>query len=238
MSQQQGFNDTINNVYSFPFTANSLLTFDLVHMQPNKQDMDRINTKPEHCAFVNFVPGEKTGGGRTYNFQNKITLKYSLLELEALHFVLRNHATTGGQAVTPYSKYAGGQSGGDNKKVGVWQASTVKKVAGQDMQVRTIFIQAVNGQKKVTINFTPDQAYAVSESLHQMYLKGTELEIDRMMTAPRPSNSYQQKPQQQMQQQQVERQPEPQQQAPQLNNSGIDDMAGQFGDMVTSNNPF
>ena len=228
---QQGFNDTITNLYSFPFTANSLLTFDLVHMVPNKPNMDRVNTKPEVSAFVNFVPGEKTGNGRTYNFQNKITLKYSLLELEALHFVLKTHATSGGQAVTPYSKYAGGQSGGDNKKVGVWQSSAAKQIAGQDMQVRTIFIQAVNGQNKVTINFTPDQAYAVSESLHQMYLKGTELEIDRMMTAPRPSKQQNYQQQQPMQQQQVER-------PPQQQSNGIDDMAGQFGDMVTSNNPF
>lgn len=235
-----GFNDTIENVYSFPFTANSLITFDLVHIIPqqNQQTMNRINTKPEHSAFINFVPGEQGGnGGRTYNFKNKIALKYSLQELEGLSYVLRNNAETGGQATNPYRKFSNSQQGGQ-KSVSVWQGSQMKQVSGKEINVRTIFIQANAGQQKVSISMTPEQAYATSSALHEMYLKGTHLEIDRMMNAPRISNNNQNNNQTQggfvaqeplaSQQQQVSQN---------TMNSDISNAIDAFGGMI-DNNPF
>jgi hypothetical protein len=244
-----GFSDTITNVYSFPFTANSLLTFDLVHITPQQQDNSRINTKPEHCAFVNFAPGETNGNGRTYNFKNKIALKYSLLELEGLSFVLRNNAESNGMATNPYRKFANSQQGGQ-KSVSVWQGSQQKKVGGKDVNARTIFIQASAGSSKVSLSMTPDQAYAVSSSLHQMYLKGTELEINRMMKAPRLSNSpknsnnnYQSNNNNSNSDNNNQggftaEQPNNQQQpAQQTQNIGMDDAVNGFGSMI-DNNPF
>jgi hypothetical protein len=253
-----GFSDTITNLYSFPFTANSLITFDLVHMQPQQQNNQRVNTKPEHCAFVNFVPGEQQGGGgRTYNFKNKITLKYSLQELEGLYFVLKNNAETNGQAVTPYRKFANSQQGGQ-KSVSVWQSSQKKQVAGKDVMQRTIFIQAQAGQSKVSLSMAPEQAYAVASSLHEMFLKGNTLEIERMIKAPRLSsgnnnNNYQSQNQGGNQSNNNNNggftAAEPDQQQQQQNNApvnnadsfdqqgNIDSAANQFGGMI-NDNPF
>lgn len=234
-----GFNDTVSNLYSFSFTANSLLKFDLVRIQPQQQTTQYKNEKSEHCAFVNFVPGEQTNnGGRTYNFQNKISLKYGLLELEGLRFVLKNNAETNGQASNPYRKFAKSQGG--QKSVSVWQGSQTKEVAGKVVNVRTIFIQAQTNQQKVSLSMTPDQAYAVAESLHQMYLKGTQLEIERMIQAPRLSsgntnNNYQSNNNNNQQQEGFTAPPPdpPSQQQQQ----SITNATDQFGSMI-DNNPF
>ncbi|MBC8427614.1 MAG: hypothetical protein H8D97_01855 [Proteobacteria bacterium] len=236
-----GFNDTISNVYSFPFTANSLLTFDLVHIIPQQQNVQRVNTKPEHSCFVNFVPGEGQGGSRTYNFKNKITLKYSLQEIEGLHFVLKNNAETNGQAVNPYRKFSNSQQGG-SKSVSVWQGSQQKQVAGKDISVRTIFIQAQAGQNKVSLSMSPEQAYAVASSLHEMFLTGNSLEIERMIKAPRISsgsnnnNSYQSQNNNNQNGGFIAQEPEPQQEQS-LMSSEIASAANRFSGMI-NDNPF
>jgi len=189
----QGFNDTITNIYTFPFTANSLLTFDLVHIQPQQQNTQQLNTKPEHIVFIRFVPGEiQSGNKRTYNFKNKIVLKYSLLEVEGLSFVLKNNAETNGFASNPYRKFSDSQQGG-SKSVSIWQASQDKQMSGKTVTTRTIFIQAQSGSDKISLSMSPHQAYSISSALTKMFNVGTDLEIKRMMNAPKFANNNQSK---------------------------------------------
>jgi hypothetical protein len=184
-------NDTITNIYSFSFASNHLLSIDLVHILPSKQTNYAVNTKPEYCCFINMVPGEGTDNNKTYNFQKKITMKFSLFELEGLHGVLHSNALSTGVAFSPYKKFASTQDAGQ-KTLTIWQTSNNKKFGDKEISVRTIFIQLQHGQNKITLTASPDQVYSLGSTAHQIFLKGHGLEFERISKANKipKSNNY------------------------------------------------
>jgi hypothetical protein len=227
-----GFSDTINNIYSFSFAGSSLITFGLVHITPQQQKFDR-NLKSEHHVFVTFAPGEGGGNSRTYNFQKKISIKFSLMEIESLSFVLKNNAETTGGATAGYVKFANSKDGGQ-KKLSMRQQGEADK--------RKIQMGAMAGSNNVSITMAPDQAYALSSSLHEMFLMGNKLEIERMMKAPKLSAPKQQNNYTQSPQGYTAPTPDPQPQQQQnmqpTQDEAIGNAADQFSNMVMDNNPF
>jgi hypothetical protein len=117
---QQGQQSTLQNVYSYSFTANNLFQISLVKdMDPN-----RPGYKRQFFCFLTLAPGEQAqGGGRTYNFSNKINMKQDVHNVMALAHALR--AVARGQKAlignfslfTDSSKSSHGQGGGAVKQV-------------------------------------------------------------------------------------------------------------------------
>jgi hypothetical protein len=83
---QQGQQSTLQNVYSYSFTANNLFQISLVKdMDPNRPWYKR-----QFFCFLTLAPGEQAqGGGRTYNFSNKINMKQDVHNVMALAHALR-----------------------------------------------------------------------------------------------------------------------------------------------------
>ena len=182
------YSDELINKFSLNFPSNNLLSVDLINAVPTTASRYGVDTKSQHFCFINFVPGEGSEENKTYNFKNKIVIKYSLLELEGLSKVLENNATSLGQAFSPYKKFA--KSEGGNKNISVWQ--TGNEIPGPNntkINKRTLFIQIQSASNKICISLTPDQAYALSSALHLIYLKGFDLEFERISKAPRVQQS-------------------------------------------------
>lgn len=104
---------TLENVYSYSFTANNLFQISLVR----DNDPNRPSYKRQHFCFLTLAPGQKTDTGRTYNFTNKINMKqdlHNILSLaHALRFVARGQKDFIGNfsLFTDSSKSAHGQGG-------------------------------------------------------------------------------------------------------------------------------
>jgi len=98
------YQDDLTPICAVPFPSNHLLNISLVYRKPNNPN-DR---KSRYFVFVTLAPGEQVGQyarDRSYNFENQITLKYSLNELGALAYTLKELGK-GNKNVIPYSKFS------------------------------------------------------------------------------------------------------------------------------------
>lgn len=178
--QPKQYNETLQNVCSFAVTANHLINFQLVRSIPNENVQNQSNAKPEYFGFLTLAPGEGANENRTYNFQNKVTVKFSLQEYMGLSFVLKKWAEGMGKAVFPYTKFA--KSGNGSKSVSVWEPTP--KQDGQP-KPRMVSITIKENNNGSTISLTPDQAFATAESLAELFKKGISLEFERQINAPK-----------------------------------------------------
>lgn len=181
------YTDTLENVCSFSFPSNHLVLFALVRATPQQNIQQQNNAKPEYFSFLTLAPGEGGADNRTYNFQNKLVVKFSLQEISGLSFVLKSWANGLGKAVFPYVKFA--RSANGQKMVSVWEGQQ-QAPQGNQPKPRTVQLSIKeNNNNPVSISLTPDQAFAMAETLQAMFAKGIELEITRQINSPRVSNS-------------------------------------------------
>lgn len=114
-----GQQSTLENVYSYSFTANNLFQISLVR----DTDANRPSYKRQFFCFLTLAPGQKTDTGRTYNFTNKINMKQDVHNVMSLAHALR--AVARGQKAlignfslfTDSSKSGYGGAGGSVKQV-------------------------------------------------------------------------------------------------------------------------
>jgi hypothetical protein len=180
--QPKQYNETLQNICNFAITANHLINFQLVRSIPNENIQNQSSAKPEYFGFLTLAPGEGNNENRTYNFQNKVTVKFSLQEYAGLSFVLKKWADGAGKAVFPYTKFA--KSGQGSKSVSVWEPQQTAQQNGQP-KPRMVSITVKENSNGSTISLTPDQAYATSESLAELFKKGINLEFERQINAPK-----------------------------------------------------
>src|SRR6056297_1907366 len=95
------FQETIEQVITYSFSFNHLLTCSSVH-RANTGEKDY---REKYMFFVSLIPGvQQQGGGRTYDFQQKINQKFSTREVIGLGFVLTEWAK-GNTGVLPFTKF-------------------------------------------------------------------------------------------------------------------------------------
>jgi hypothetical protein len=193
MAQQpRQYNETLENICSFSQPANHLVVFQLMRSKAN-EGVERNSAKPEYFAFVTIAPGEGDQANRTYNFQNSINVKYSLQEICALGYVLKMFANGMGKVCTPYVKFAKSNNG--SKQVSVWeaaqQAPQQNSQGGQGYaKARSINLSLrENNNQAISIPLTPEQAFAISESLNLLFVKGMNLEFERQINSPKTTNN-------------------------------------------------
>ena len=178
MANQKQYTDTLQNICNIGFTANHLINFQLVRSIPTNTVQQGVSSKPEYFCFVVLAPGEGGGENRNYNFQNKLTIKFSLQELCGLSFVLKTWANCMGKACLPYTKFA--RSGGGTKSVSIWEPAPVQGKA----RVISVTFKENNGNG-LSVSIPPDQAFALAECLEELFKRGLNLDFDRQVNSPR-----------------------------------------------------
>jgi hypothetical protein len=186
MAFQKQYSDNLQNICSFAFTSNHLINFQLVRSIPN-QNIQQNSNKPEFFSFITIAPGEGTNENRTYNFQNKTTVKFSLQEICGMSFVLKSWANSGGKNALPYTKFA--RSGQGTKTVSIWEPQQQSSGNNQKSRMISITVKDNNNNNGLTVSLTPDQAFAVSESIYELFKKGLNMEFERQINSPKISQS-------------------------------------------------
>ncbi|MEM4385549.1 MAG: hypothetical protein QXD03_03270 [Candidatus Anstonellales archaeon] len=164
-------------IYSHSFTYNHLLTVSVV--------FDDSRNHSKYFSLVSIVPGEGSVENRTYNFRNKITMKFDIRELLSLGIALRSVAINGNINILPYSKFSKIK---DKSKI-----LTVFKTKDSDHNQRdidVIIISVASGNTKYGIRLSIPDAYSVGYVIEKM----AELCIDRDISTFKTS-TIQNKPQ-------------------------------------------
>ena len=188
MAQNKQYNETLENVCSFSHPANHLIVFQLIRAKPNEGAVEKTSAKSEYFSFVTIAPGEGDQNSRTYNFQNSINVKFSLQEICALAYVLKTVANGMGKLCLPYIKFAKSASG--TKQVTVWEPPVAPVQQGSYPKPRSINISIKeNNNQAISIPLTPEQAFAISESLTILFQKGLNLDFDRQVNSPKTYNT-------------------------------------------------
>jgi hypothetical protein len=182
----------LSNQYAFSLPSSSLLMVQLMHEQPQVTNTKYVNQKSERFIFINIVPGVGGRESRTFDWKSQLSIKYSIIELAGLGFVIKNVCGGNSRNVLPYSKYA--RSDKAQKMVTITEA---QPDPNKQFESRKIFftLHEKNQQIKHTIAMTVDQAYGLAMQMEKMAEKAMELEAERQITAPRqpqePQNTQQ-----------------------------------------------
>jgi hypothetical protein len=188
MAQNKQYNETLENICSFSHPANHLIVFQLIRAKPNEGVQERTSAKSEYFSFVTIAPGEGDQNSRTYNFQNSINIKFSLQEICALAYVLKTVSNGMARLCLPYTKFA--KSANGTKQVSVWEPPQQPVQQGQFPKPRAINISIKeNNNQAISIPLTPEQAFAISESLTILFQKGINLDFDRQVNSPKTQNT-------------------------------------------------
>jgi len=143
-----GQQSTLQPVFQYSFPANNLFQISLVR----DNDPNLPGYKKRHFCFLTLAPGEAgTGGGRTFNFTNKINLKQDVHKIMGLAHAFRAVARGQKAMIGNYSlfvdssKSAYGGSGGGVKQVFV--NDYMKKPQGKQNDPNT------PGERMVSLGF-------------------------------------------------------------------------------------
>ncbi len=172
MNNQQGGNNQLENICGYSFPGNSLLQFSLVRQQ---QD---VQYKKEYFFFMTCAPGENGQNGRTFNFQNRFTIKMDIDKLaslkNAIDLYAKGHEAVCGQfsifADNSKSQYS---QGSGNKTVHLNKGADQKSGAPQ---LSLMFSQGGNSFPFV---MPVCNALAISDVLKFMIDKALDLEMSR-----------------------------------------------------------
>lgn len=195
---------TLTQISNYAFTGNHLLQISLMKNETTDKDYKR-----EFFAFVTLAPGEKLqNGGRTFNFDNRITLKVDLEKLLALGYALEMYAKGQGniagtfQIFTDATKSAYGGSNATTKTM------YLKELTQKDERVLGLGFKL--GQNAANqFNVSPTTALAIADICKMMANMGIVRELNK--AANRPAvDSYQNK--------KIPTPPVPSGNAPQFNN--------------------
>ncbi len=171
---QQSQRGNLRTLHSFAYPGAHLLTFQL--MQEASIPGPKVNYKPETFYFLTIAPGAGTGAKRTYDFSNKINIKFGTHEILALSFALHCAAVGNFAAINGYSKFARST---ETKSVSISIAEKQTKF-GNQRQI-TVFISA--GSQKLAYTIDSPMAEAMSMQLEMSAKEATRLEFVRISGA-------------------------------------------------------
>ncbi|MEM4385321.1 MAG: hypothetical protein QXD03_02100 [Candidatus Anstonellales archaeon] len=141
--------------YSHSFPYNHLLIVSLAY--------DSSKNHSKYFAFVSIIPGEGPVENRTYNFNNKISMKFDIRELLSLSIALRSAAMNSSANILPYTKFSKIK---DRSKI-----LTVFKTRDSDNNQRdsdVIVISVASGNTKYGIKLSIPDAYSIGYIIENM----------------------------------------------------------------------
>jgi len=151
-------------IYSHSFPSNNLLSVSAL----------RVNDEYEKLIVIfTFVPGEGDKSNRTYNFQRKITMKYTIRELPGISMVLTRAAEGYEKIVLPYTKFT--QSNNVTKILNIFPGSIKNTKNGTES--RAIIMNISSGDTKFAITLPPHDSYSLGTIIRSIYDHLIQLDI-------------------------------------------------------------
>jgi len=174
------------------FPSNHLITVQLVHqIEQFQQTGQYVDNRPKYFAMLSLIPGsEGNGGDRGYEFQNNITMKFSLMELMGFAETLAEIAR-GNIYVLPFVKFA--KSAGNTKSLTIMHKVKDNQYSPTGKEANLVITVSENKTKKNAISLAPFQALGFSKSLIMLADKGMKLDLERQINAPRQSQNQSRK---------------------------------------------
>lgn len=172
-SSKRQYNEDLYKVAGFSFPNNNLL---LVALMKRVGKATEKNDKETYIAFVTTVLGVGNGNNRTYDFSQKVVQKFSLRELKALSFAIKQLAQND-TSILPYSKFT---NSGDGSK-SLYLTFHSRQQSNTNNQQDNIILGASWNKLKINLSFTKYDAYSVADSIDQLYELGMRLELKEQM---------------------------------------------------------
>jgi len=165
----------LESIFSYSFPANHLLQFSIV-----KQEAEQSYKKAYFC-FITLAPGvQSQQGGRTFDFNNRVTMKVEAYQITELCHALRSFARGQEALFGPFSIYvdsgksAYGQGGG-GKSMMVQKTQNQK----QNNAPMVTFFFKVGNNSALGYSVTPYRALSIADKLEFISKKCDELEFSR-----------------------------------------------------------
>jgi len=164
----------LENIFSYSFPANHLLQVSIVK-QASEQSY-----KKEHFCFITLAPGvQNPQGGRSFDFNNRITMKVDGHQVTSLAHAVRAYVNNQIENIGPFSIYVDsskssyGQHGQGGKSLMIQRS-----VNKQNSPVIAFFFKTGNSQA-LAISMTPPMALAAADIFEFIGRKCLELEFAR-----------------------------------------------------------
>lgn len=173
----QGQQSKLENITSVSFPANHLLQFSIV-----KQEAEQ-SYKKQYFFFITLAPGvQNPQGGRTFDFNSRVTMKVESYQIKELAHALRAYARGQEAAYGPHSIYvdsgksAYGQQGASN----TGKSLSMQKNANQKTNAPqvTFFFKAGTNQA-LGYSMTPYRALAIADEIEELSKYCGKLELAR-----------------------------------------------------------
>jgi len=161
-------------MHNIAYPGAHLLIFQLV--KEASPPSNRVNLKPELFYFVTLAPGAGRGADRTYDFQNKVNIKFGIHEILALSFALHCAAVGNLASIVGYNKFA---RSNETKSVTIGIAEKTSKF-GNQRQI-TLFVSAGSAKHAFAVDAT--MASAMSTQLEMSAKLATQMEFTRVSNA-------------------------------------------------------
>jgi hypothetical protein len=165
----------LESIFSYSFPANHLLQVSIVK-QPSEQSY-----KKEFFCFITLAPGvQSPQGGRSFDFNNRVTMKVEGHQVTALAHAMRAYVRGQEAIVGPFSIYvdssksAYGQGGGGKSMM--IQRTTNQK---QNNAPMLTFFFKVGSNQALGYSMTPANALAAADVFEFIGKKCLELEFSR-----------------------------------------------------------
>ncbi len=182
---QTTYSDKLDIIYNMGFPYNHLITIALMKRTPI-QNLNVKDYKERFFYFLTLAPGVGTADNRTYDFQQKISLKYSLRELCSLSFALKQCSTGNENNVLPYTKFA--KNDNQTKNISIWVSSKTSQSNNQTHNSKIINF-SFNSNTKYAVALAPSDAFSIGEIFKNLFDYGLKLEIDFRQNNPLVNNN-------------------------------------------------
>jgi len=177
---QQG-QSKLENITSTSFPANHLLQFSVV-----KQETEQ-SYKKQYFFFITLAPGAKTqDGGRTFDFNNRVTMKVEAYQIKELAHAIRAYARGQEQVFGPHSIYVdtgksayGQQGGGQGKSLSIQKTATQQRPNGPPPSPTVTFFFKSGSNQALGYSMSPYRALAVADEIEELAKYCNKLEQAR-----------------------------------------------------------
>jgi len=166
----------LENIFSYSFPANHLLQISIV-----KQATDQ-SYKREHFCFITLAPGiQSPHGGRSFDFNSRVTMKVDGHQVIALAHAVRAYARNQADVIGPFSIYVDsskssyGQQGQGGKSLFIQRSVNQKQ---NNAPVVAFFFKTGQSQA-LGISMSPPMALAAADIFEFIGKKCLELEYAR-----------------------------------------------------------
>lgn len=170
----------LENITSVSFPANHLLQFSIV-----KQEAEQ-SYKKTYFFFITLAPGvQSPQGGRTFDFNNRITMKVESYQIDELAHAIRTFARGQEGLFGPFSIYvdssksAHGQQGAGGKSLMLQKTQTQQKPGGPPPAPAVTFFFKAGSNAALGYSMSPYRALAIADKLAALSEHCDKLELAR-----------------------------------------------------------